>query len=218
MKKLFVRACAIGVAGLIVTVLGCGGGKPMSKMEQMVSDMVDHTSGVTDYALAGQVKREYKGDAIPVILEYAYKMPPREKGFGPAYAYVALLIPIEAEPARLNACKTLIFGDKDSGGTHPPHPETVVRAIAVEGLCFPKSTEEGLKIAMDIAKSSSDIQVKATALRAISNSSVRDYGGKYDVEICKILRQAAKSDPDQIVREHAARGIERRKKAGGCRQ
>ena len=213
MKKLLVLAGIVGVVAIIVTVLGCSGDKPASPLEQKVSDMVDHNSGVTNYALATQLKREYGGEAIPVMLEYAYKMKPREKGFGAQYAYVAVLIQIEAEPARLNACKTLIFGDDK----HPRIQEVPARSIAVEGLCFAKSTEEGLKIAIGLAKDSQDNQVKAISLRAIADSKVSSFGGKHDAEICAILRKAAASDPDQTVREHAQRGIDRRRKAGGCR-
>jgi len=208
MHKSYIVLTSAAVAALALTFSGCGGSKPKSELEKMVDDMVDPETAVTKYELAAKIKRDFGGEAIPVILEATYNAKMKEKGYSPDHAYSLVLIQIEAEPERLNACKAILFGDEK----HKPHANKNVRMAAVEGLTFAKSTEEGLKIAVDLAKNSPDRWVKATALRAISYA----WNPKYDAEICTILRRAT-SDPDQNVREHAQRGLDRRREKNGCR-
>ena len=208
MHKSYIILTSAAVAAFALAFTGCEGTKPKTELEKMVDEMVDLKTAVTNYTTAATIKRQFGREAIPVILEAVYNAPMKEKGYSPDHAYSLVMIQIEAEPERLNACKAILFGDEK----YKPHRNKNVRMAAVEGLTFAKSTEEGLKIAIDLAKNSPDRWVKATALRAISFA----WNPKHDAEICAILRKAT-ADPDQNVREHAQRGIDRRREKGGCR-
>jgi len=207
MQRLHIVLTSAAVAALALAFCGCGGDKPKTDLEKMVDKLVDQ-QGACNYELASKIKRDHGAEAIPLLLEATYKAKMREKGYSRDHAYAMVLVQIEVEPERLNACKTILFGD----ATHPIHPNKQVRMAAVEGLTYAKSTEEGLKTAIDLAKNSTDRWMKAAALRAVSFA----WNPKYDAEICAILRKAT-SDPDQNVREHAQRGLDRRREKGGCR-
>ena len=192
MMKLRMPLIIVVAAAMAIPLVSCRS-KPKSKAETLVEQVANR--GMMDVKAA----KELQAMGEPAIKELLKACFNGRKENQLVYAH--LLVRIDVEPARFNACVKLLNEHKDKD----------IRSRAVDGLARDHAPEEAIKMAIDLALNSPDPVLKASAERTVSFCKV----AKFDSLICKALRQGL-SDPDQTVREHAQLGLDRRREMGFC--
>ena len=175
------------LAGILaVSLAGCGG-KPKSEVEALVDEavVVDRGNGQVNGKAVAKLA-EYGEEAIAELMKRIEKTPEHLQ-----YCYSDILIGIRSEPARFKACKELL-----------KHPNSALRTHAVEGMVRPGSPDEAIELAIKMALEAEKASVRSSAIYALSHYK----GKKFRDKIMRTFRRAT-NDPEQMVREHANRGI-----------
>jgi len=193
MKALTALSMMLLAAALIVSLPGCDS-VPKSEVEKLVDRAVDTSVPGWGQIDTGVVNRlvGHAEEAIPLLMKKIEECPKYAQD-----AYSSIIICMNAEPARFEACKELYT-----------HPNLEVRKDAVEGMAMAGAPEEAIKECIRLTTESDEASLRSIALYAISCRKDKTYAK----EICKALRHAT-IDAEQDVREHATRGLARY----GCR-
>ena len=181
-------------AALIVSLPGCGS-EPKSEVEKLVDRAVDASVkgyGMIDWGVVNQLD-DHPEEAIPLLMKKMDECPKYAQD-----AYSTIITVMNAEPARFEACKKLLT-----------HPNAEVCKDAIEGMAMKGAPDEAIKECIRLTTDADEASLRSIALYAISSRKDKK---KYSREICKALRRAT-NDPEQDVREHAKRGLDRY----GCR-
>lgn len=188
MRTRYTIGMALLVGILAVSLAGCSG-KPKDEVEALVDSLVVVESKIAmlDYSVVPKLA-EHGDKAIAALMKRIEKTPEHRQ-----YFYSLVIMAIPSEPARFEACKELL-----------KHPNHQVRQHGVEGLVKPGSPNEAIELAMKMALEAEKTSVRSSAIYALSNCKAK----KFRKKIENTLRRA-RSDPEQMVREHATRGLRR---------